>query len=195
MKFFHPKQALYMSPIESGGLFFVLYDTTTPFTVDKIRGCLEMSLATVHGTEQYFVSKVYANHGYGPLMYLIAAHYSNSQGLTCDLGGAVSPGSERVWKLFYQGASASYVRCHTFNHPVRWEPWFNIRLLAHKKPPGLCTALQQHKKNQKDSKRMVQLSTSFLNKVIDPFRPASAAKSIQSALAYLSASNKYKKKT
>lgn len=74
-----------------------------------IYGVIELRYNGSYDT--YEVERVTANKGFGPIMYLVALQFAGSKGLTpTRIKNQVSDAAKNVWKQFYDGVGASYVK-------------------------------------------------------------------------------------
>ncbi len=105
--------------LHKGEKMFILYD---PHNIqepmknwdheemaENIFGVIELRWNEKH--EAFEVKSVWAQKGYGPVMYLVALDHAEEKGLiSTRQRGNITPEAKKIWKEFHEGKGKEYVK-------------------------------------------------------------------------------------
>jgi hypothetical protein len=82
------------------------------------------------------VDRIYAQKGYGPLLYLLAMQEFGNEGLMPSrVRSQVSPAAKKVWKEFYSGQGRNHVTFEDTESSSHDEDYLNKKYFIRKKIP------------------------------------------------------------
>lgn len=128
-------------------LFYCIYEPTEGLKRALLSGQSELGASNIKGAinvrpnseyGSFEVYSVYADKGYGPLMYKIAMSYAGNSGLMPTRSKNITPEAKRIWKEFYNGVGASDVKRQKIDEAYP-EEFLNYKYVINK-PVNLSTA-------------------------------------------------------
>lgn len=81
------------------------------------------------GLETMYVNSIYAQKGYGPILYRLAIQASGSRGLAPNQMGQVSQDAKNIWNNFVNGKGREYVNVESLpKNNANIEDFLNVKL-------------------------------------------------------------------
>ena len=110
---------------------------------NDIVGIMRLGLRDKHFT----VEEVWAEKGYGPIIYRLAIEQSGHYGVSPSIiRGEVSDAASNVWKNFYDGAGSSFVTYEPLGKEVHEQEHLNQIYFSNDKKVDKEKAIKNHNK-------------------------------------------------